>query len=85
LEKGLQIQFTLGGEVLEIVDNFKYLGVIFCANGSFGANIKELFKKPTNAMYGFIGKCRKQDLSIDCILDMYGKIAKLIFLYWCEI
>ena len=78
-------QFTLGGEVLEIEDNFKYLGVIFCTNGSFRANIKELSKKATNAIYGVIGKCRKHNLSIDCILYMFDKIVKPIFLYGCEI
>jgi hypothetical protein len=77
-------QFTLGGEVLEIVDNFKYLGVLFCTNGSLRANVKELFKKATNAMYGVIGKCRKRNLSIDCILDMVEKNVKPVFLHGCE-
>jgi hypothetical protein len=79
--------FTLGGEVLEIVDNLKYMyrGVIFCTNGSFRTNIQELCKKARNAMYGVIAKCRKHHLSIDCILDTFDKMVRPIFLYGCEI
>lgn len=37
-------RFTLGGEFLEIVDNSKYLGVLFCTKGSFSSNIKVISK-----------------------------------------
>ena len=61
----------LSGELLEIVHNFKYFGVLFCKNGSFNNNIRELFQKATKAMYGVIGKCRKHNLAVDCSLDMF--------------
>ena len=36
-------------------------------------------------MYGVIGKCRKHNLSVDCMLDMFDKIVKPVLLYGCEI
>ena len=77
--------FMLSDRELEIVDTFRYLGVLFCKNGSFHTNIKEQFQKATNAMYGVIGKCRKHNLSVDCMLDMFDKIVKPVLLYGCEI
>lgn len=77
--------FTFDGSQLEIVNNFKYLGVTFCKSNSFNLNVKELFDKATKAMYGVIGKCRTHNLAIDCKIDMFDKIIKPILLYGCEV
>lgn len=77
--------FKYGDISLEVVDNFKYLGVHFCKNGSFNLNVKELCEKATKAMYSVIGKCRKHNMSIDCKLDIFDKIVKPILLYGCEV
>ena len=61
------------GNIIEIVDTFKYLGVNFSRTGSF------------KAMYSVITKCRSHNLSIDCKLDLFDKIIKPVMLYGCEI
>ena len=70
---------------VEVVDEFKYLGVVFSKNNSFKENIKQLYDKAVRAMYGVLSKCRKHNLSIDCKLDLFDKIVKPIVLYGCEI
>lgn len=78
-------QFTFEGSHLEIVNNFKYLGVKFFKNNSFNLNFNDLYDKAIKAMYSCIGKCRKHNLAIDCKLDMFDKIVQPIFLYGCEV
>lgn len=70
---------------MEIVNNFKYLGVTFFKNNSFNLNFNDLYDKAIKAMYSCIGKCRKHNLAIDCKLDMFDKIVQPIFLYGCEV
>ena len=65
--------FSFVGSQLDIVNNFKYLGVTFSKMNSFNWNIKELCEKATKAMYGVIGKCRIHNLPLDCKLDMFDK------------
>ena len=69
--KGRQPQnlhFTYDGTVLEIVQNFKYLGVYFSRNGLGHYNIKQLYEKGIKAMYSAISKCRNHNLTVDCNL-----------------
>ena len=36
-------------------------------------------------MYNVLRKGRKQNLSIECQLDLFNKLIKPILLYWCEV
>ena len=77
--------FTYGGSNIEIVDSFKYLGVIFTNSRNFKVNIKERFDKATRAMFNVLAKCKEHNLSIDCQLDLFDKIIQPILLYGCEV
>ena len=81
----LNIHFVYNGIDLEIVNNFKFLGIHFSRNGLGSYNISELYKKGLKAMYGAISKCRDHNLSIDCKLDIFDKAVKPIILYGCEV
>ena len=39
------INFTIAGKSIEIIDEFKYLGITISHNGSFNANLVDLEKK----------------------------------------
>ena len=73
------------GNIIEIVDTFKYLGVNFSRTGSFNYHIKQSHDKAIKAMYSVITKCRSHNLSLDCKLDLFDKIVKPVMLYGCEI
>jgi len=77
--------FTYNGIKLEIVQCYKYLGVLFNGNGNF-AKSKELQKSQAErAMFCLLNRCRKLDLSIDVQLDLFDRIVAPILLYGSEI
>ena len=62
--------FTYMGQNQEMVDCFKYLGVMFNFNGNFSRWKKELSNHGTRAMYSVIGKAsgiRQYDIHVQRI------------------
>ena len=77
--------FTLNGEILNVVDEFTYLGIIFTHNGSFCKNRIKLLEQGRKAMYSMLKKCRSLGLPIDLQLKMFDTMVTPILLYGCEI
>jgi hypothetical protein len=73
--------FKYRSSTIEIVDSFKYLGVIFTNSRNF----KERFDKATTAMFNVIARCKEHNLCFDCQLDLFDKIIQPILLYGCEV
>ena len=48
------INFTIGGKSIDIVDEFKYLEVTISYNGDFSANFKDLKEKGNRAIFSLI-------------------------------
>lgn len=78
------VKFYINNEEIEIVKYYKYLGVIFARSGSFAAR-KYLQEQAIKAMYSIIKKCRFNNLSIECQLDMFNKAVVPILLYGSEV
>ena len=79
------LKFHIDNNEIEIVKDYKYLGIFFARSGSFLTTRKYLQEKATKAMYGLLQKCRKHKLSIECQLDMFDKTILPILLYGSEI
>ncbi len=79
------LKFFINGRELEIVKQYKYLGVIFSSSGSFLATRKYIKEQGMKALYAIIKKCRFNHLSIRCQLDMFDKAIEPILLYGSEI
>ena len=77
--------FTLNNEILNVVDDFTYLGIVFMLNGSFSRNIIKLLDQVRKAMYSMLTKCRSLGLLIDLQLKMFDTMVAPIILYGCEI
>ena len=77
--------FKLGTRSIELVNSYKYLGVILNYNGSFNLAIDNLRSQASRAMYSLISKSRRLNLPIDIQLDSYDKTVLPILLYGCEI
>ena len=77
--------FQLKGENIEIVDEYKYLGVIMNYNGSFKMCQTQLCQQGRRAMYSLIAKCRKFDLPIDLQLELFDAMVLPVITYGCEI
>ena len=57
--------FTFNGEVIDIEDDFTYLGIVFMSNGSFCKNKSKLVNQGRKALYSILKKSRKLNLPID--------------------
>jgi hypothetical protein len=77
--------FVNKNEPTEIVNEYKYLGLLFSRSGSFNKAKQEIAKQATIAMYSLIKKAKDLCLSIDLQIDLFSKIVKPILLYGCEI
>ena len=79
------LRFSYDGQIGEIVDEFKYLGVIFKSNGRFISAIKLLHEQARKAMYGIISKARTTDMPIDIQFKLLDTLVLPIMTYGCEI
>ncbi len=79
------LKFTYNDVELDIVHNFKYIGLIINFNGSFKLAITELKHQASRAMYARIGKCRKLGLPIDLQLELFDRMIVPIMLYGCDV
>ena len=79
------INFTIGDENIEIVKEFKYLGVTFTHNGNFNKNLIDLKEQGNRAMFSIIKKARKGKLPIDIQFDLFDKVVMPVMLYGCEV
>ena len=71
--------FTLNGEMLNVVDDFAYLGIMFMSNGSFSKNRVKLLEQGRKAMFSMLRK--SLGLPIDIQLQMFDTMISPILLY----
>ena len=77
--------FRLNNDILEVVGEFKYLGVFLSRSGSFYATKKHLASQAEKAMYSLIKKSRSLLLPIDLQIELFDKLVKPILLYGSEV
>lgn len=77
--------FVFGSENIEVVEDYKYLGLLFNYNGRFRKGELELKEQATRAMYSVIGKGRKFDLPVDIQIDLFNTMVLPILTYACEV
>ena len=77
--------FTYDGDILEIVDSYKYLGILFSANGNFHKCKVNLKEQAERAMFALLNKCNTLDLPLDVQLDLFDKTILPIMIYGCEV
>ena len=77
--------FTMGDTNIEVVDEFKYLGVTFKFNGDFNINIEAIKEQGNRAIFSLIKKARKYSLPVDLQFDLFDKMVMPVILYGCEI
>ena len=77
--------FTLNREQVEVLDDFKYLGVVFNRNGRFFNAMRENINKARLAMFTLRKAFYDKHIPIDCQLDLIEKTIEPILLYGCEV
>ena len=77
--------FTIDGVSIEVVSEYKYLGVLFSRGGSFLAMKKHIARQASKAVFSLLKKARSLLLPIDIQTELFNKPIKPILLYGCEI
>ena len=77
--------FTFNNKIVEVVDDYVYLGTTFNYNGSFTKAIKKQVSQAQKAMFSLLTKARRLLLPIDIQLDLFEKMVVPILLYGCEV
>lgn len=79
------MHFTFQQHDIEIVDEYKYLGVYLGRSGSFIAAKKHVAEQANKALFSLLKKIRSLSLPYDIQIDLFNKMIKPILLYGCEI
>jgi len=79
------MRFVYEEKKLEIVKEFKYLGVIFKNNGRFTSAVKHIKAQGNKAMRYVLWKTKSTDMPIDIKLKLYDTLVRPILLYGAEI
>ena len=74
--------FTFAHQPIEVVHEYKFLGIIFSRSGNFHKAKRALSKQATRAMYSLLRKIKKLSLPVDMQID---KTVKPLLLYGCEV
>jgi len=77
--------FTIGTEEIEIVDEYKYLGVIFVSSGSFQNTKSFLEKKAKRSLFGMHKYINDCSLPVSTCLALFDKLIQPISTYAAEV
>ena len=79
-----QYNFSYKNEPIDVVEEYKYLGVMFHKNGSFTKSKSYIAQQATRAVYSLIRNANRLNLPIDLQIDIFNKTIKPILLYGAE-
>ena len=77
--------FKIGNENIEIVDSYKYLGVLFSQSGSFLHARKHVVQQAKKAMILLFTRINNLDIPLDLQLKLFDHTVLPILIYACEI
>ena len=79
------VKFYFKNEEIEIVNEFKYLGIFLARSGSFLKAKKHIVNQANTALFSLQRKIRNLNLPIDMQIDLFNKMIKPILLYGCKL
>ena len=79
------LHFYFKGSEIDIVTEYKYLGIYLSKSGSYLSCKKRVAEQANNAKFALIRKIRVLNLPIEMQIDLFKKLIKPILLYGCEI
>ena len=77
-------KFNFNEEIVDVVWDYKYLGVKFNYNNKFKKAQQLQFSLANRSMFSLLRKCRQLNLPLDIQLEL-EKCVHPILLYGCEI
>ena len=80
-----KVNVEYDGQRLEVVDSFKYLGVIFNYNGKFQVAKRQIVVQGNKALFMVLNRISKLTLPIDIQLELFDKLVLPVITYGCEV
>lgn len=77
--------FKLGPHVIDVVDSYKYLGVIFSKNGSFLKARKYIAEQSRKALHYLYTRINNLNLPIDLQIKLFDHTIIPIMTFGCEV
>lgn len=77
--------WTYGGQNIEVVDDFNYLGTVFNYTGNYTLNQEHLIGKALKALNVLFVNCKKFDLKPRILCQLFDAFVGSILNYSCEI
>ena len=78
-------QFQYGEKIIEIVNEYKYLGIFLSRTGSYIKTKKHIAAQANKAMFSLLRKTRILNLPLETQIELFNKTIKPILLYASEI
>ena len=79
------LKFYFKGNELQIVNEYKYLGIFVTRTGTFFRTKKHIADQANIALFSLLRKIRALNLPIHMQIELFNKTIKPILLYGCEI
>ena len=79
------LKFYFKGSELQIVYEYKYLGIFLSRNGTFLRTKRHIAEQANIPLFSLLRKIRALNLPIQMHVDLFNKTIKPILLYGCEI
>ena len=80
-----EINFTYSGNVIEKVNTFNYLGLVFTNNGSFQNALKTLAGKAARAMSYLLQITRHKEIPLKIMINLFDSFVASILYYSSEV
>ena len=80
-----KVQFNIGNQEIEIVDSYKYIGVLFTQTCSFLRARKHIVQQAKKAMILLFTRINNLDIPIDLQLKLFDQTVVPILTYACEV
>ena len=77
--------FKLGSSIIDVVDDYVYLGVTFNYNGSFRKAMDKQISQAKKAMFLLLQKVKILHLPLDIIIELFDVCVVPVLLYGSEI
>lgn len=75
----------MGEHIIDVCDDYDYLGVKINYNGKFSKAQQMLYEKGNRAMFSILKKSRHLNLPVDIQIHLFDKVVTPTVMYGCEI
>lgn len=77
--------FQFDGQSLDMVDEYKYLGIYLSKSGSFKVAKQHIAEQANKALFALLKKSKTLGLPFDIQIDLFNKTIKPVLLYGAEL